>query len=209
MTAAAGIITGAENPQNVVWHTHSVNREQRIGLKGHKPAVLWLTGLSGSGKSTIANALEQALNNTETHTYLLDGDNIRHGLCKDLSFSVRDRDENIRRIGETAKLFADAGLIAITAFISPFAESRDAVRAIMPEGEFIEVFVDAPIDVCEQRDPKNMYKKARKGEIKDFTGINSPYDAPINPEIHIRTDMMTVTESVEKILSYLRARQII
>ncbi len=209
MTAAAGMITSAENPQNVVWHTHSVTREQRTGLKNHRPAVIWLTGLSGSGKSTIANALEQSLNHAGIHTYLLDGDNVRHGLCKDLGFSAQDREENIRRIGETAKLFADAGILTITAFISPFAEGRDKVRAIMPEGEFIEVFIDAPINVCEQRDPKNMYKKARKGEIKEFTGINSPYETPESPEIHIRTDIMTVADSVEKILGYLRIRQII
>lgn len=209
MTAAAGMITAAENPKNVVWHTHSVTREQRTGLKNHRPAVIWLTGLSGSGKSTIANALEQTLNHAGIHTYLLDGDNVRHGLCKDLGFSAQDREENIRRIGETAKLFADAGILTITAFISPFAEGRNKVRAIMPEGEFIEVFIDAPINVCEQRDPKNMYKKARKGEIKEFTGINSPYETPESPEIHIRTDIMTVAESVDKILSYLRARRII
>jgi adenylyl-sulfate kinase len=203
------MITAAENPKNVVWHTHSVTREQRTGLKNHRPAVIWLTGLSGSGKSTIANALEQTLNHAGIHTYLLDGDNVRHGLCKDLGFSAQDREENIRRIGETAKLFADAGILTITAFISPFAEGRNKVRAIMPEGEFIEVFIDAPINVCEQRDPKNMYKKARKGEIKEFTGINSPYETPESPEIHIRTDIMTVAESVDKILSYLRARRII
>lgn len=209
MTAAAGMINSSENPKNVVWHTHSVTREQRTGLKNHRPAVLWLTGLSGSGKSTIANALEQSLNHAGIHTYLLDGDNIRHGLCKDLGFSAEDREENIRRIGETAKLFADAGILTITAFISPFSKSRETVRAIMQEGEFIEVFIDAPIDVCEQRDPKNMYKKARKGEIKEFTGINSPYEIPESPEIHIRTDIMTVAEAVEKILSCLRTRQII
>lgn len=209
MTAAAGMITAAENPENVVWHTHSVTREQRTGLKNHRPSVIWLTGLSGSGKSTIANALEQSLNHAGIHTYLLDGDNVRHGLCKDLGFSEQDREENIRRIGETAKLFADAGILTITAFISPFAEGRNKVRAIMPEGEFIEVFIDAPINICEQRDPKNMYKKARKGEIKEFTGINSPYEAPESPEIHIHTDIMSVEESVEKILSYLRTRQII
>ncbi|MGE4267729.1 MAG: adenylyl-sulfate kinase [Deferribacterales bacterium] len=209
MTAAAGMITASESPRNVVWHTHSVNRQQRIDLKCHKPAVLWLTGLSGSGKSTIANALESTLNSSGIHTYLLDGDNVRHGLCKDLGFSAQDREENIRRIGETAKLFADAGIVTITAFISPFAKSRDHVRAIMQEGEYIEVFIDAPIDVCEQRDPKNMYKKARSGEIKDFTGINSPYEIPQAPEVHIRTDIMSVTESVEMILSYLRKKGII
>ncbi|WP_277656295.1 adenylyl-sulfate kinase [Seleniivibrio woodruffii] len=209
MTAAAGMITASRSPENVMWHSHSVDRERRIMLKGHRPAIIWLTGLSGSGKSTIANALDQRLNSLGVHTYLLDGDNIRHGLCKDLGFSAADRDENIRRVGETAKLFADAGMIAIAAFISPFCAGRDSIRGGMPEGEFIEVFVDAPIEVCEERDPKNMYKKARRGEIKDFTGINSPYEAPQSPEIHIRTDKTTVGEAVDTILSHLRLKNII
>jgi len=209
MTAAAGMITASRSPENVLWHSHSVDREKRIMLKGHRPAVIWLTGLSGSGKSTIANALDQRLNRLGVHTYLLDGDNIRHGLCKDLGFSAADRDENIRRVGETAKLFADAGMIVIAAFISPFSAGRDSIRGGMPEGEFIEVFVDAPIEVCEERDPKNMYKKARRGEIKDFTGINSPYEAPQSPEIRIRTDKMSVGEAVDTILSHLRLKNII
>jgi len=203
-TFGAGMIYKKQASKNVVWHAHRVGKEERVKMKGHRPAVLWLTGLSGAGKSTVANALEDALHRMGVHTYLLDGDNVRHGLCKDLGFSDEDREENIRRIGEVAKLFSDSGILTITAFISPFKKDREVVRAIMPAGEFIEIFVDAPLEVCEQRDPKSLYKKARKGEIKDFTGIDSPYEAPNSPELHIKTDKYTVAESVEKIIVYLK-----
>jgi adenylyl-sulfate kinase len=169
--------------------------------------VLWLTGLSGAGKSTVANELEENLHKMGVHTYLLDGDNVRHGLCKDLGFSDADRVENIRRIGEVAKLFADSGIMVITAFISPFKKDREMVRTILPEGEFIEIFVDAPLEVCEQRDPKALYKKARKGEIKSFTGIDSPYEAPDKPEVHLRTNVNTVSECVQKILKHLKGNK--
>jgi bifunctional enzyme CysN/CysC len=201
-TFGAGMLREKQQSKNVVWHEHCVSINERIKIKGHKPAVVWLTGLSGAGKSTIANSLEDTLNRKGIHTYLLDGDNVRHGLCKDLGFSDRDRTENIRRIGEVSKLFADAGLIVITAFISPFESDRNLVRSIN-NGKFIEVFVDAPLDVCEKRDPKSLYKKARKGEISNFTGINAPYEIPANPEIHLETDKYYVSELVEKIVFYL------
>ena len=198
------------NPgSNIIFHPHKINKYDRSDIKGHKPCVIWLTGLSGSGKSTIANALEEKLNRMKVHTYLLDGDNIRHGLNKDLGFSIEDRKENIRRIGEVAKLFVDAGLIVTTAFISPLREDRDYARTLVEKDEFIEVYVDAPLEICEQRDPKGLYKKAREGKIKDFTGIDSPYEPPENPEIHIRTEELTIEESVEKIINYLKSNRII
>ncbi|PMG76933.1 adenylyl-sulfate kinase [Vibrio breoganii] len=190
--------------QNIVWHQASVTREQRQKLKGHKPAVLWFTGLSGSGKSTIANAVELKLNQLSIHSYLLDGDNVRHGLNRDLGFSDQDRVENIRRIGEVAKLFVDSGSLVLTAFISPFIADREQVRALLPENEFIEVFVDTPIETCELRDPKGLYKKARKGEIKHFTGLTSDYEAPQLAEIHLKTDQQSIEESAEQVVQYLR-----
>ncbi|MEZ9786634.1 adenylyl-sulfate kinase [Vibrio breoganii] len=190
--------------QNIVWHQASVTREQRQQLKGHKPAVLWFTGLSGSGKSTIANAVELKLNQLSIHSYLLDGDNVRHGLNSDLGFSDEDRIENIRRIGEVAKLFVDSGSLVLTAFISPFIADREQVRALLPENEFIEVFVDTPIETCELRDPKGLYKKARKGEIKHFTGLTSDYEAPQSAEIHLKTDQQSIEESAEQVIQYLR-----
>ena len=196
-------------PLNIVWHSHKITKNERSKIKGHKPCIIWLTGLSGSGKSTIANALEEKLNQMKVHTYLLDGDNIRHGLNKDLGFSIEDRKENIRRVAEVARLFVDAGLIVITAFISPLREDRNYARSLVEKDEFIEVFIDTPLEICEQRDPKGFYKKARKGEIKDFTGINSPYEPPLNPEIHIKTNEINVEESVENILEYLRKIKII
>ncbi len=168
---------------NVVWHQHEIDKTSRAKAKGQKPAVIWLTGLSGSGKSTIANLLEKKLADEGKHTYLLDGDNVRHGLCGDLGFSNTDRVENIRRISEVAKLFVDSGTIVLTAFISPFKTDRDFCRSLLAENEFIEVFVDTPIEVCEKRDPKGLYQKARQGDIKDFTGIDSSYEAPENAEI--------------------------
>lgn len=191
---------------NIQWQHHHTTQEDRAKLKNQKPCILWFTGLSGSGKSTISNALESALSAMGKHTYLLDGDNIRHGLNKDLGFSDTDRVENIRRIGEISKLFVDAGMIVISAFISPFQRDREMVRLLVEEGEFIEVFVDTPLEVCERRDPKGLYQKARKGEIPYFTGISSPYESPLNPEIHLDTEKDSVEESVEKIVCYLTER---
>lgn len=192
-----------KNHTHIVWQEHHLSKNQRSQQKAQKPCMIWLTGLSGSGKSTIANALEQKLYALEKHTYLLDGDNVRHGLNKDLGFSDRDRVENIRRIGEVGKLFIDAGLIVLSAFISPFQSDRQIVRNLVNHDEFFEVFVDAPIEVCEQRDPKGLYQKARCGEIKNFTGIDSPYEAPLNPEIHIKSDVMSVDESIQCIIDTL------
>jgi adenylylsulfate kinase len=188
---------------NVIWHSHPVTRETRAAQKSQRPLVIWFTGLSASGKSTIAGALEQILTGQGYHTYLLDGDNVRHGLCRDLGFSDEDRKENIRRVGEVAKLTADAGLITLAAFISPFREDRRIVRDILPEGDFIEVYVDAPLDVCLKRDPKGLYAKAMRGEIPKFTGIDSPYEAPENPEVHIDADRSSVAEAVNQLLAYL------
>lgn len=194
---------------NVVWHAHQLSRAQRAAQKKQKPCVIWLTGLSGSGKSTLANALEMELYAAGHHSYLLDGDNVRMGLNKDLGFSAEHRVENIRRIGEVAKLFADAGLIAITAFISPFRADRELVRKLMAPGEFIEVYVRAPLDVCESRDPKGMYKKARAGQIKQFTGIDSPYEAPESPEVTLDTASAAVPESVAQLMQYLRGHSFV
>ncbi|MBV5320311.1 MAG: adenylyl-sulfate kinase [Sulfuricurvum sp.] len=191
------------NTNNILWHDHHITKEDRSFIKQQRPCILWFTGLSGSGKSTIANALENKLYEMGKHTYLLDGDNVRHALNKDLGFSDSDRVENIRRIGEVSKLFADAGLIVISAFISPFQSDRQIVRNLVNQNEFIEVFIDAPIEICEQRDPKGLYQKARCGEIKNFTGIDSPYEAPMNPDIHIKTDVMSVDESVQLIIDTL------
>ncbi len=190
--------------KNIVWHDHHVSKEERSDIKDQKPCILWFTGLSGSGKSTIANAVESKLLELNKHTYLLDGDNIRMGLNKGLSFSDEDRIENIRRIGEVSKLFVDAGTIVLTAFISPFQKERDAVRELVEEDEFIEVFIDTPLEVCESRDPKGLYKKARKGEIPNFTGISSPYEAPGKPEIHIINDKITIEDVTKQIIDYLQ-----
>lgn len=190
--------------RHVVWQHYDVSSEDRAALKHQKPCVIWLTGLSGSGKSTVGGALDSFLHSQGYHSYILDGDNVRHGLNKDLTFSEADRIENIRRVGEAAKLMADAGLILITAFISPFRKDREMVRALFPEGQFIEVYINAPIEVCEQRDVKGLYKKARAGEIKDFTGISSPYEAPEKAEIEVRTAEQSIEESAEAIIGYLR-----
>jgi bifunctional enzyme CysN/CysC len=192
---------------NIYWSTGKVTSQQRELRNGHLGVVLWLTGLSSSGKSTIAAELERELFNLGRHVYVLDGDNIRHGLGSDLGFSPKDRAENIRRVGEVAKLFADAGVICITAFISPYREDRDLARKIIPQGRFIEVFVNAPLEVCEQRDPKGLYAKARAKEIKEFTGISAPYEPPLKPEIELRTDQLTVGECVTRILDYLQIQQ--
>ncbi|GAA61843.1 adenylylsulfate kinase [Pseudoalteromonas sp. BSi20652] len=195
--------------ENIVWHTQTVSREQKQNHKGHKPVLLWYTGLSGSGKSTIANAVESKLFELGCHTYLLDGDNVRMGLNKGLTFSDEDRIENIRRISEVAKLFVDAGLIVSTAFISPFAADRAQARSIMAEGEFLEVFIDTPIEVCESRDPKGLYKKARAGEIPNFTGISSAFDVPVSPEIHIKTAQYSIDQCVDQIIKYLKEKEVI
>jgi len=195
--------------ENIVWHQHHVTQQDRALLKQQKPCILWFTGLSGSGKSTVANAVEGLLFKKNKHTYLLDGDNVRHGLNKSLGFSEEDRIENIRRIGEVSKLFCDSGLIVLSAFISPFKADREIVRQLSRPGEFIEVFVDTPLEVCEQRDPKGLYKKARAGEIADFTGISSPYEAPENPEVHIVNHDITVLEAAEKVIDYLKKHQYI
>ncbi len=189
--------------KNVVWHDTEITLDVREKQQGHQGIVLWFTGLSGSGKSTVATALQKKLFNMGCHVYILDGDNVRHGLNSDLDFSKADRQENIRRIGEVAKLFMDAGMITLTSFISPFRKDRDQVRSILPKGKFVEVYVKAPLDVCESRDPKGLYKKVRAGEIQDFTGINSPYEEPKNSEIMIETFKHSVEENVDEIVSYL------
>lgn len=194
---------------NIVWHEHAIDKAFRARQKRQKPAVLWFTGLSGAGKSTVAGALETKLAHLGYHTYLLDGDNVRHGLCSDLGFSEQDRRENIRRIGELAKLMADAGLIVLSAFISPHRAERQMVRELLPEGEFLEVFVNAPLEVCEQRDPKGLYKKARAGEITNFTGIDSEYEAPLKPEIDLPAGEQSVEELVESCIDALSQRGII
>jgi len=188
---------------NIKWHHGKITKEDRVKLLNQKGVTIWLTGLSGSGKSTIAVELEHALIENRHQAYILDGDNIRHGLNKNLGFSPDDRTENIRRIGEVAKLFTDAGIITITAFISPYREDRDAVRRLLNEGEFIEVRVKCPLDVCEERDTKGLYKKARAGEVKDFTGISAPYEEPLNPELTIDSSMLSVEESTRAVLNYL------
>jgi adenylylsulfate kinase len=181
----------------------------RSEQKDQNPVVIWFTGLSASGKSTLAGALEQVLTNQGYHTYLLDGDNVRHGLCGDLGFSDADRKENIRRVGEVSKLMADAGLIVMAAFISPFRADRQIVRDILPEGQFIEVFMDASLEVCKVRDPKGLYEKAERGEIKQFTGIDSPYEGPVEPEVHVDADRLSVPEGMNLLLDYLHERGIL
>ncbi|MAJ68804.1 MAG: adenylyl-sulfate kinase [Alteromonadaceae bacterium TMED7] len=191
---------------NIVWHQHEINKETRGESLGQKPRVLWLTGLSGSGKSTLANLLEKKLHEQGKHTYLLDGDNVRHGLCGDLGFSDKDRVENIRRISEVAKLFVDSGMVVLTAFISPFQADRDFCRNLLADGEFIEVFVDTPLEVCEQRDPKGLYKKARSGEIKHFTGIDSTYEAPQSPEVHLQYQDEPAEQTAERLFNLLEEK---
>lgn len=188
---------------NIVWHQHDINKQARSEALKQKPAVIWLTGLSGSGKSTIANLLERKLYAHGKKTYLLDGDNVRHGLCGDLGFDDKDRVENIRRISEVAKLFVDSGTIVITAFISPFKADRAYCRSLLETGEFIEVHIDTPIEVCEQRDPKGLYKKARSGDIKHFTGIDSAYEVPESPEVHLTHVEETPEQSAERLFTAL------
>ena len=192
--------------KNIVWHETTVSKAERENISGHKGCTVWLTGLSGSGKSTVANLLEKALWERNVRAFVLDGDNVRHGLNKDLGFSPEDRTENIRRIGEVAALFTQAGVINVTAFISPYRADRDIVREIMDGGDFIEVFVDCELEECEKRDPKGLYKKARAGEIPEFTGISAPYEAPEKPELHINTTGQTPDESTAEILGFLESK---
>lgn len=194
---------------NITWHEGVITKQDREKRLNQKGLVIWYTGLSGSGKSTLAHAVEEILFNRGQLCYILDGDNIRHGLNKNLGFSPEDREENIRRIGEVSKLFADAGIITMTAFISPYRADRDKARKLLDEGDFIEVYVKVPLDVAEERDPKGLYKKARAGEIKEFTGISAPYEEPLQPEITIDTSLNDIEASREIILNYLEDRQLI
>ncbi len=194
---------------NITWHEAHVTRADREKIHGHKGATLWFTGLSASGKSTVARRVEQLLTERGCFSYVLDGDNIRHGLNKDLGFSPEDRTENIRRIGEVAKLFTDAGAITVTAFISPYREDRDRVRAIMDDGDFVEVYVCAPLEVCEERDPKGLYKKARAGQIPEFTGISAPYEEPAKPELTLHTDQHDVDGCAKQVIGFLQDRGIL
>lgn len=191
---------------NITWHEHHVAKEDRAKLGGHRGAVLWFTGLSACGKSTVANTVDHMLHSRGIRSYVLDGDNVRHGLNKNLGFSAEDRAENIRRIGEVAKLFADAGVLTLTAFISPYKADRDAVRELLDDGEFIEVYVNASLETCEKRDPKGLYKKARAGEIKGFTGIDDPYEAPESPELTLDADNKSIDDLAGEVVSYLESK---
>lgn len=191
---------------NITWHEHHVSKQERCQLNGHKGAVLWFTGLSACGKSTVANTVDHMLHARGVHSFVLDGDNIRHGLNKNLGFSAEDRAENIRRIGEVAKLFADAGVLTLTAFISPYKADRDAARSLLGDGEFVEIFVRASLETCEKRDPKGLYKKARAGEIPNFTGISDPYEEPENPELVLDADNEGIDELAARVVNYLDER---
>ncbi|HET6872384.1 MAG TPA: adenylyl-sulfate kinase [Sporolactobacillaceae bacterium] len=201
--------TREKQAAHIVWHAASVTKEDRQKKSGQKSVILWFTGLSGSGKSTLANAVEAELFNQDKRTYLLDGDNIRSGLNANLGFSDEDRKENIRRIGEVAKHFVDSNAIVLTAFISPFREDREMVRKRVESGEFLEVYVQCSLEACEARDPKGLYKKARAGEIKAFTGIDSPYEAPIKPDLIVNTELETIEESTQKVITFLKESGII
>ena len=196
-----------QKAEHVYWHQGTITRKDRERLNGHRGFTVWFTGLSGSGNSTLAVAAEEALYERGCHTFILDGDNVRHGLNKDLGFSPDDREENIRRLGEVARLFRDSGIINLAAFISPYRKDRQVARSLAEDDSFVEVFVDCPVEICEQRDPKGAYKKARQGIIKSFTGINAPYETPKNPELHLRTDELSVGESVHRIMRYLKTNQ--
>ena len=209
-TVGAGMLNFAlRRSQNIHMQHVDIDKQARALSKAQQPAVLWFTGLSGAGKSTIANLVEKKLHAAGQHTYLLDGDNVRHGLNRDLGFTDADRVENIRRVGEVAKLMTDAGLIVLTAFISPFRSERQMARDLVEEGEFIEIFIDTPLNVAEDRDPKGLYKKARRGELKNFTGIDSAYEAPETPDLHIKTTEMSSDEAADAIVEMLRKRQLI
>jgi len=194
---------------NTIYHNATVTRERRNQLNGHKSVVIWFTGLSGSGKSTLAHSVEEKLHNLDCRTFVLDGDNVRHGLSSNLSFSDDDRKENIRRIGEAAKLMMESGVIAMTAFISPFKKDRNLVRQLLPQGDFIEIYCNASLEACESRDVKGLYKCARAGEIKNYTGIDSPYEAPSNPELVIDTESESLEESAAKVVDFLKYKEII
>lgn len=194
---------------NIVWHNPIIDRRQREAKNRHKAVVIWFTGLSGSGKSTLSHAVESVLHGNGLNTIVLDGDNVRHGLCKDLGFSEQDRKENIRRIGEISRLMLEAGVITLTAFISPFKEDRVLAKSSFRSGDFIEIYCSCPLDVCEQRDAKGLYKKARAGQIPNFTGISSPYEAPDNPDLVIDTSTLSPVEGVQKVIRFLQARNVI
>ena len=194
---------------NTIYHNATVTRERRNQLNDHKSVVIWFTGLSGSGKSTLAHSVEEKLHKLDCRTFVLDGDNVRHGLSSNLSFSDDDRKENIRRIGEAAKLMMESGVIAMTAFISPFKKDRNLVRQLLPQGDFIEIYCNASLEACESRDVKGLYKRARAGEIKNYTGIDSPYEAPSNPELVIDTESESLEESVAKVVDFLKSKEII
>ena len=198
-----------QKSSNVVWHQATITREKREQQNKHKSAVLWFTGLSGSGKSTLAHAVEDRLHQLGCRTFVLDGDNVRHGLCGDLGFSIEDRTENIRRVGEVAKLFTEAGQVVLTAFISPLVSDRERVRNIMPHGDFLEVYCAASLEACEERDVKGLYKKARDGVIPEFTGISSPYEEPINPELNVDTGSASLEDCVEQVMKMLKERGVI
>ena len=198
-----------DKSSNVVWHQATVTRKRREALNGHGSVMLWFTGLSGAGKSTLAHAVEEYLHQKGCRTFTFDGDNVRHGLCSDLGFSAEDRVENIRRVGEMAKLFLEAGVIALTAFISPFRSDREKVRSLVPHGEFLEIFCHCPLEICEQRDVKGLYKRARAGEIKNFTGISSPYEEPEDPDLVVDTGSLSLEDSVARVVELLRERGVI
>lgn len=197
------------NKNNIVWHHATISRLRREQLYGHKSVMLWLTGLSGSGKSTIAHAVEECLHQLGCHTIVMDGDNIRHGLCGDLGFSPEDRTENIRRIGEVGKLFLEAGVIVLTAFISPIQKDRAWARTLVPDGDFIEIYCRCPLEVCEERDVKGLYRKAKSGDVKEFTGISSPYEVPLNPDLILDTHRQTLQECVDAVMTLLKKRKMI
>lgn len=199
----------APKGENLTWHMGEVDQDARTAAHGHRGAVLWFTGLSGSGKSTIGHRVERMLIERGAFAYVLDGDNIRHGLNSDLGFSPEDRVENIRRIGEVSRLFADSGALVVSAFISPYRKDRDRIRGLMGEGQFVEVFVDTPLEICEARDPKGLYKKARAGEISNFTGLDAPYEAPENPEVHLRTANLSIDEAAAQVIRHLEEQNIL